>query len=117
MPQPMGDIAMTSEKTVFEFAEDGRGRCVVRFSGEFDMAAEAAFDQMLAGVLANGRQEVLFDLRPLEFIDSTGIRALLRADGQAKNAGIRLYLAPGAKVDRLLDLVGVSTMFERAEPE
>jgi len=108
---------MTSGNAAFELVEDGRGRTVVRISGELDMAALMGFDEMLVDVLADGRREVIFDLRPLEFIDSSGITALLRADKRAKEAGIRLFLAPGSKVERLLDVVGVSKMFDRAEPE
>ena len=74
------DDAQHIARPLRPLARTGRGRTVVRISGELDMAALVGFDEMLVDVLADGRREVIFDLRPLEFIDSSGITALLRAD-------------------------------------
>jgi anti-anti-sigma factor len=47
-------------------------RVVVRLSGDLDLAAFDAVEEMLANAQSNGNRCVRIDLRGLEFIDSTG---------------------------------------------
>ena len=97
---------------------ESEGRLTIRFLGEFDMASEQRFDQVLTGVLSNGRAEVAFDLRPLEFIDSSGIRAIIRAKQRADLAGIQLHLyAPiHQEPKRTFELVGLEATIPWTEP-
>jgi anti-sigma B factor antagonist len=55
---------------------DGRVRIVV--ASDFDLAVEEPFVALVAEQLAAGHRRVLVDLGAVEFIDSSGVRALLR---------------------------------------
>lgn len=51
---------------------------------------------------------MILDLRPIEFMDSTGLRVLLSAHQRAHESGRRFALVRGAdQVERVLTLTGV----------
>ena len=50
----------------------------VRLSGEFDMLYERRFDQVIRDHPLDGIAKVILDLSNLTFIDSTGLRSILR---------------------------------------
>ena len=72
---------------------------VVALSGEFDLAGVERFEIAL-GRLESGPGAVLVDLSGLDFMDSSGLRALVMADQRAKQAGRRLAIVPGPPVVR-----------------
>jgi anti-sigma B factor antagonist len=84
----------------------------VRLSGEVDVAAGAA---LRARVDAAAAGPLVFDLAAVTFVDSSGLRELLRARMECDRRGGRLLLAgvPPVVV-RLLDLTGTASMFEIA---
>jgi anti-sigma B factor antagonist len=50
----------------------------------------------------------VLDLRELEFIDSTGLAVILRADTRAKNDGhVLRVLRPDGQVARIFELTGL----------
>ena len=52
---------------------------------------------------------LVLDLRELEFMDSTGLSILVKANQRAADAGRRFGLVKGSRqVQRLLDLTGVA---------
>src|SRR5919202_189512 len=58
---------------------------------------------------------LVFDLSAVTFVDSSGLRELLRARMECDRRGGRLVLAGVPRtVARLLDLTGTTTMFEIA---
>jgi len=67
---------------------------VVRLGGEFDVAAEEHFDRVVERMAAEAKTIVL-DLSELSFIDSTGLRALLRTWKRSQEDGGSLALVPG----------------------
>jgi anti-anti-sigma factor len=84
---------------------DGRG---VRFAldGELDLANAKTAERGLLEAMTSG-QEVLVDLRKLEFIDSTGISILvmaLQGDGAER---IGFLPSESEAVRRVLNLTGV----------
>ena len=85
--------------------ESGRRRVVV--VGDFDLASEHDFvadvDQAF---LAEGVTSVLLDFEQVEFLDSSGVRALLRLR-ESHGAAVRLVAASRA-VRRVLDIAGVT---------
>ena len=86
------------------------GRTVIRLAGECDLAArERLTGTLLAAV--DGAPVVVVDLAAVEFLDSTGIHALVAAHHRARAADGRLYLvnATGA-VAALLELTGVGDL-------
>jgi anti-sigma B factor antagonist len=80
---------------------DGEVCLVAR--GELDIAAAAAF-RSATGELAGGTQRVVLDLRDIEFMDSTGLYALIDAH---ERLGDRLVVLAGESALRLLRLTGL----------
>jgi anti-anti-sigma factor len=88
---------------------------VVRLIGEFDFSSYEEVDELLMEA-QNDRRDVRLDLRELTFIDSSGLRVLLRANDRAGDTGGRLRLVPGSEaVERILALTGVGDRFEFVE--
>jgi anti-anti-sigma factor len=83
---------------------------VIALSGELDLAGAAALEQELALI---GADAFVVDLRGLEFMDSSGLRALVTAWQRAQEVGRRFALIPGAaQVMRVFD---ITRMRERLE--
>ena len=95
----------------FEVRWDAEG--VVWLSGELDMASVDSFsDRVITNV--RGPQAVL-DLSDLTFVDSSGIRAILRL-AQACGQGVRLRNVPD-NVRAVLAITGIDeTMGVRIDP-
>ena len=101
-------------------ADAGRD-AVVRLDGELEMATTARLREELARALATECERIVVDLRPLAFIDSTGMHALVQADERcrAKGRSLTLLLAHGSSVERTLHLCGLLELLEHegaAEP-
>jgi anti-sigma B factor antagonist len=87
--------------------EQSDGTVVLRLIGELDIASaprlEAAFG---AAVPLAGR--VTLDLSGVEFIDSSGLRALLAVAGRATEQQRELTIRrPSLEVQRILELSGI----------
>lgn len=81
---------------------------VVEAFGELDISEAKRFEAELREALGGG-PPVLLDLSGVEFIDSSGLRALILLSEEARSDGdnlrIRSSLSPAVK--RLFDLSGV----------
>jgi anti-sigma B factor antagonist len=87
------------------------GLVVVALRGELDVADAAKVAATLAVVAASGRQ-IIVDLEGLEFIDSSGLAALVRARRHARHAGFDLLLAaPQQQVLRMLAITRLTDVF------
>jgi anti-sigma B factor antagonist len=87
------------------------GRAVVALRGELDVADAASVAAALIAVAARAR-ELIVDLAGLEFIDSSGLAALVLARKQARQAGGDLLLAaPQAQVLRVLAITRLAGVF------
>ena len=87
---------------------------IVVLPGEIDVSnAQRIFDQ-LSSVFAAGATVVVADLTATVFCDSTGLRTLLKVQGQAALTGaqLRLAISPGGPVQRVFDLMA----FDRLLP-
>jgi anti-sigma B factor antagonist len=81
---------------------------VIALRGELDVTDAAGIAAVLAGIMAR-RPNIILDLTGLEFIDCGGLRALARAQEQARQAGGDLLLAaPQGLVLRVLALTGLA---------
>jgi anti-anti-sigma factor len=82
---------------------------VIGIAGELDLASSPALEQSLERVFASGAPIVILDLRELDFMDSTGLSVLIRAQQTAEDAERKLCLVKGPpQVQRLLSLTGVA---------
>ena len=94
---------------------------VVAPRGELDIAAEEQFTAALKDVLASRPRLLSVDLRELDFLDSTGLRSLLRVRDECQRHGCRLLLVRGKPaVQRAFDVSGLTPHFaivEHSDPE
>jgi anti-anti-sigma factor len=92
------------------FDEDGALRLAL--IGELDLAVADALTHRL-GELKQQHAMVRLDLADLEFIDSSGLRAVMIALVDSRQDGWKLEIADkvSAPVDKLIDLVGVRSRF------
>jgi anti-sigma B factor antagonist len=75
--------------------------------GELDIATAPLLDEQLHSPEWWAAKRVVLDLRGLTFMDSSGVRCLLRADAASRADSDRLELIPGSEqIQRLLALTG-----------
>jgi len=91
---------------------------VVRVVGELDLASVTFVRNELERALATGRERIVVDLRALEFVDSTGIHALMQAHERcrADRRSLTVLLAPGP-VQRTLDVSGALQVLDHVPLE
>jgi anti-sigma B factor antagonist len=73
------------------------GAVVVRLMGELDLGGVQRVEQALLSAEAQAPELLLIDLSSLEFIDSSGLRVLLRAQERSLDQGRRLQLRRGSE--------------------
>lgn len=89
-------------------------RVMLRLTGSLCLANEDLLRRCMDGVLALEVPPrcLTVDLRDVEFIDSTGLRALLTLRSRAVGAGMALIVVPGKAADRLIRLLDLERFFE-----
>src|SRR5947209_8630350 len=99
----VSDIPAPGELVIESHTEEDR--VVLSLRGELDLTSFPAFERELQASESSGRDWLLIDLSGLEFMDSTGLRALLQARERAQTHGRRLTLRRGSRqVQRVLEL-------------
>jgi anti-sigma B factor antagonist len=105
----------TLDEIPFEVTVERHGDAVrVRVTGELDLCREEALRSAVTAVLdARDVGSLVLDVRGVQFLDSSGLRALLVCRDRTKEAGaeFRLAVAPGP-VSRLLAVAGVQGWFD-----
>jgi anti-sigma B factor antagonist len=82
-------------------------RVVVRLEGELDMANAPLLKAAIEEADAAERPMLVLDMQQLEFIDSTGLRAVLWARERCQEGGRGFALTQGSpQVQRLLAVSG-----------
>ena len=90
---------------------------VIVVAGELSLAEAPILERHLADVLANASSAVVVDLAGVEFIDSTGLSVLVRAQQQAAERGVEFGVQnPRAQAHRLLSLTGLEERLTLASP-
>jgi anti-anti-sigma factor len=93
--------------------EQHPGQTRVVLVGELDIASTKELENELAAIETNSPGTLVLDLRRVEFIDSTGLRALITADERARSAGRRLAVVRGPNaVERLLTVTQLDQRLE-----
>jgi anti-sigma B factor antagonist len=94
-------------------AEQHPGQTRIVLIGELDIASADGLEKRLADVEADSPAILVLDLRRVEFIDSTGLRALIAADQRARSQGRRLAVVSGPNaVARLLTVTQLDQRLE-----
>ena len=101
---------MADSPTPFEVSSEAvDGTCVVRVAGDLDIETHEKLADCLVREAERGA--VVVDLTACEFIDSSGVRALLlgiRAAG-GEDATRFAIAAPNEQVQRILEMTGLDT--------
>jgi anti-anti-sigma factor len=104
--------------STFAVAEDpGRdGESVIRVHGELDIDTVPELERALL-CTRPARSRVILDLGELKFMDSTGLRVLLRARAAAEKEHWELFLRDvPSNIRRLFDMAGVNEALPREAP-
>ena len=82
---------------------------VIELAGEFDLAGAALLEEELLRVEASDAEQIVIDLRELEFIDSTGVRLVYMADARTRRGDARLTIRRGpSRVHRIFELTDLA---------
>lgn len=73
------------------------GRWLLEIAGELDLSTVATLEQELGIAEAARPERIVVALGELQFIDSSGVHALLRAERRSRRSGGRLSLIPGGR--------------------
>lgn len=93
--------------------EQRPGHTRVVLAGELDIASADELEKQLTAVETDSPGTLVLDLRRVEFIDSTGLRALIAADERARSEGRRLAVVRGP--DAVARLLTVTQLDQRLE--
>jgi anti-sigma B factor antagonist len=96
--------------------EELEGQTRVALTGELDIASAPQFEEGLARVEGDTPGVLVLDLRGVEFIDSTGLRAVIAADERARSAGRRFVIVRGtAAVERVFSVTQLDQRLDIVE--
>lgn len=89
----------------------------VRAIGELDLDTSPQLDVELSAARAGGATRIVLDMRALTFMDSTGLRLVIRWDTMAREEGFEFAIVPGPEViQRVFRLTGMSDVIPMADP-
>lgn len=89
-------------------AYDERGETVLVLRGELDLEHAHAFEEAVAHTCNGNPTSLLLDISDLDFVDSTGLRAILAAKALCEQRSCAFALTqPTHAVKRLFELTGV----------
>lgn len=92
------------------------GRAQIALSGELDISSASRVEDELTTLQAQSPSLLVLDLRKLEFMDSTGLRLIVRADEAARAGGTRFVIVRGPEaVQRVFQIVGLEDRLEMAD--
>jgi anti-anti-sigma factor len=81
---------------------------VLSLSGEADLFSAASLEDQLQRALESNAKRVIVDLSALQFIDSIGLRVLVKAALASREDSNRLYFRRGSRqVERILEVSGL----------
>ena len=89
------------------------GQAVVELNGEHDLETRDALAELLASLIAEN-ELVVVDISQAEFIDSSVLHNLLKADrlAQARGSRFRIQLGTASIVEKALELSGLLDCLE-----
>ncbi|WP_316770567.1 STAS domain-containing protein [Streptomyces sasae] len=106
-----------TRSVTYRTARTADGTTVVTLRGELDLLAVPALSAALDALTAGAEPDLIFDLRPVSFVDCTGLGILCRARNRVRARHGRLRLVvPGGAVLRLFRQTGLAAAFEFCGP-
>jgi len=94
--------------------EQHEAGAVVRVVGEVDLASAPRLRETLERCIESGTSRIVVDLSGVEFLDSSGLGALVGAlkRMRARGNGTFVLAAPPESVRRMFDVTGVALVFD-----
>lgn len=114
-PPPIRPIAEPVDFRVEaeSFAPDG---LVVTVAGELDIATVPQVRKLLNAALAGGARRVVIDLRPLFFLDSVAVAALLRIAAELGDDGrLAVVVDPDSYIWMVFEIAGLPQCLDVVE--
>ena len=88
-----------------------RDRVRIAPAGELDIATAPQLEAAIHELIQSGFDHVVLDLAQVEFLDSTGLRLILRLQASADGGRLRLQVRPGPPaVQKLFTLTGTEEL-------
>lgn len=102
---------MSHDELSIDIKNDG-DLTVYRLRGSLDLATSPSVRAALMEAASEGKHDLVVDLTKLEFLDSTGLGALIGAHRRALEHGGKVRLAVGeGPIARLLNITGLIRVF------
>jgi anti-sigma B factor antagonist len=93
--------------------ERNEGHTRIALVGELDIASAPRLEEGLAEAEGDTPATLVLDLRRVDFIDSTGLRAVIAADERARATGRRFVVVRGpAAVERVFNVTQLDQRLE-----
>ncbi len=90
---------------------------MVALAGELDVAAVPKLAAVLDQLILDGTSRILVDLEGVDFIDSSGLRALVATLRRLEADGGSLHLVrPGPRILKVLTIAGLTSLFTILDP-
>lgn len=104
------------ELTIHSYEQDDQVVLVLR--GELDIASAPLFAHAITETLEQSADGVVLDIAAVDFVDSTGLRAILAALALCRERSCTFALtAPTPSVQRLFEVTGVLDQLPRGETD
>src|SRR4051794_9747112 len=119
---PGGDVTVTNvpiQPPDSFHCESGRNgdTAWVRPVGELDLDTAPQLEEALAALRGDEHPRLVLDLRRLTFMDSTGLRLVIRWDTAARQDGFQFAIVPGPQVvQRVISLTGMDDQLTVTDP-
>ena len=86
---------------------------LIRLTGELDVYTSSEVPSTADAVFGQGLTSVVLDLTDLEYMDSTGLRQILRLHRvtRASNVGFTVRSVENTVISRMLKLIGAGDVF------
>ena len=94
--------------------ETGATTALVRLEGELDTATVGELNAVLERVVANGATDLRIDMAAVPFMDSTGLTALILAQGRLEGRGMVTVESASSAVRRTFEVAGLDVVFGTA---
>lgn len=89
----------------------------VRPVGELDLDTEPQLEESIAAMRELGAPRLVLDLRELTFMDSTGLRLVIRWDTRSREQGFEFAIVRGPDVvQRVVRLTGMEEQLTFTDP-
>jgi anti-sigma B factor antagonist len=113
----LGDGGITMSLKITNSEVDGV--TLVALNGRIVLGEEStALREKLKGFIAGGKQKIVLNMAEIDYIDSSGLGALVAAHLSAKNAGASIRLCNlGKKFHEVMQLTKLLTIFDVYETE